>query len=1076
MPADHVGQVRRIQRLASDVIGMLAGRDREWVYDVDPARRLCIGVLSAVPDESESGSRRIRTPSQPTAMGFTLGVESAIGSASVDIELDVYYRTYPSLAEQLERSQAEDTGSAGGDKNTRWRQKYRKLHVSARGALTGSESDLDGTQVEAAINSALDAARDRAARDADAWCGTQGNTLPRSALSSEAALAGARAAGEPAIPKWQARIVCSIRTLAGNTVMTLQLENVSETGKSGEMFFFDVRITCTLEGSRFQSRPFHLAAEDFRYETVSWGRGSNCTVEVSPDRRMAASQTAPVHWQPRIASRTELDRSCRASSLSSVACLDDLEAIGHHLERYLDGWRGETAPANYESVWARDIATFAAEVDRFRLGLSALRVDPRLLRAFQLANLVAHAQFARAGYATWRLFQVAFIVTLLPSLLGRERSSEEPWRAEAQAIDVLWFPTGGGKTEAFFGLIVTAMFYDRLRGKTLGPTAWLRYPLRMLSVQQLQRLVNFVAEAEEVRKANADVNVGDPFLVGYFAGLRNSPNDLTRASGTSPIDKLALEAATSQGQRRLRLLQACPYCSSGSVIVSVSVTDSRLRHECGDCRRIAPLVFSDAEVYRYAPAVIVGTVDRLARIGQTEHFRQALGLVDYQCPDHGYSIARKCVEGRCTRKAREFVNIARHADATPTIMLQDELHLLKESLGTYDSHFETLLDLISEVTGAPLPSKRFAATATIEGFEQHVTQLYGPREARRFPSKGMTLWDSAYTTIDPVSSRGRLYVGILPLGRTAQDVTESAIRRLISVAVESWQLDVADRNNDYYDLVLGYANEKRVAAELGAALSPDTDIVVLTGDKPMDDVRGAIDRVASDRDVYIDDRLKAIIATSIISHGVDLSRLNQMIFAGFPGHAADYIQASSRVGREHVGIVFTLFRPKRLIELSAYGYFAEYHERLYQLVEPVPIARFSKGAFHRTLSAMYSAVLLNVVPCVAGGALAGRSFQRGADALNAYRSGELTDAVVIGLLRAAYGIDKFALAADVVASYDEVVATAARKFRNQLGQVDEWSLPSRLSPAVVPSLREVDEQVDIGVHRDAMQLLSRLER
>src|SRR5439155_20829899 len=148
-----------------------------------------------------------------------------------------------------------------------------------------------------------------------------------------------------------------------------------------------------------------------------------------------------------------------------------------------------------------------------------------------------------------------------------------------------------------------------------------------------------------------------------------------------------------------------------------------------------PLFLSDSEIYRYAPTVLVGTVDRLARAGQTDLFSHILGQIDAVCPQHGYASFGRCVEEACTVKPRTFTPVADVHDPTPALLLQDELHLLKESLGTYEAHFEGFLDAAAAPLGTCLPSKRLAATATIEGYEKHVRRVYG-RDGRRFPEKG----------------------------------------------------------------------------------------------------------------------------------------------------------------------------------------------------------------------------------------------------------------------------------------------------------------------------------------------------
>ena len=222
------------------------------------------------------------------------------------------------------------------------------------------------------------------------------------------------------------------------------------------------------------------------------------------------------------------------------------------------------------------------------------------------------------------------------------------------------------------------------------------------------------------------------------------------------------------------------------------------------------MYISDSEIYRYLPAVLVGTVDRLARAGQTDLFSSIFSGPVNECPSHGFTPFDSCIESkRCSDSIEPTVP---QRWPSPGLLIQDEIHLLRESLGTYDSHYEGLVDVLSREVGSGFPPKRLAATATIEGLEPHIYHLYVGK-GRAFPVKGPASYESAYVEPDPDRPVARLYVGVLPSGRDADDVS----RVLLTELCRSARVRAENGSDDpYYDLVLGYVNEKNTASDLRA--------------------------------------------------------------------------------------------------------------------------------------------------------------------------------------------------------------------------------------------------------------------
>lgn len=1081
MTTDYLAERTRVDHLRQAIVRALSGRDTLALLDYEPTSRYCVGILTPTPAEDQTADpiRALRrTRRKPDALGFAARVQPENGriAGSLTAHFALYYRQVPAFDEQR---------PAEGDPETsgRLRQKYARVDVEVTDLPLEVDLPSGATNVvidlaaaNARLHEHLSAVVAGIGADRSCWPGKQGNlSVHRGALASAEQYAAALPKGSPALPVWQPVLRGDLTTTGDGWRLSLWLQNrtdpANDTQHPEELF--DAGVALQLSCGRLVAEPFAAAELDYRYGSRSWGRGNNAVLEVGDDGRSAWTETLPVYEQPRTRSRGTTD-ACRPETLAGPETLAALEALARQLDDEAERWATANVPFVADPTFAareQDLARFAQEIARFRAGIDALRHDTRLLRAFRLMNDAARTRHVGNRMTAWRLFQVVFIVSIAPSLLAREQRDDDALRRELEQVDVLWFPTGGGKTEAYFGVILMAMFYDRLRGKTRGTTAWLRYPLRMLSIQQLQRLIEFVAAAEDLRAASG--LEGDPFWVGYYVGSSNTPNELTWRSAPHAIERLAASAAQHDGDViDLHVLQRCPYCGATQPRVEVDADTAvvRLYHRCRNdaCRRIAPIYLSDSEIYRYAPTVLVGTVDRLARAGQTDLFSHIFGQFNMICPQHGYTSFGSCVEPACTCKPATFQPIAPIYDPIPALLLQDELHLLKESLGTYDAHFEGFLDAAARRFGTRLPSKRLAATATIEGYGQHVREIYG-NDARRFPEKGRGEFESAYVEPNLESPVGRVYLGILPIGVDSDEVVARIAEVVDAEAAAYWADPAADQQiAGRYDLSLIYVNQKNTAGNIGARLKSELLVRVLTGDRSLDDVRSAIDQILGDATRPYPERLKTLIATSLISHGVDLDRLNVMAFVGFPGRAADYIQSSSRVGRSNVGLVCTLFEPSSNLDRSTYLHFHEYHERLYQLVQPVPINRFSEASVSRTFTGIYSALVLNVLAHLKPatdkrGRPIPRSFRRGNDFVRAIEDATVTDMELAELIEESYGIARHGLPAEVETRLQTLIARKVRLARQSIQAGEDFLMYKRLKPAPVSSLRDVQEQIEFKV-------------
>jgi hypothetical protein len=1054
------------------------GEDHRIIIGTTPSKVLQLGILPALPqpgpDEQISAEQLAQRIGQaPSTMGLDLRLDRRGGDGVLEVlvRLSFYVPRYPSRAEQAAfysdehahaQSRREDEGfedeeGSGGPATEASRGTMRLMAKYERFDLeTTSRVTVDGERGEeivdlsAEVSAQLDGAL-AAKETVYPFLGRRGQTLDVAALDGdEATFSAAIALAEGgardeihAVPEvrltvaWQPDGEGSVRVQVtlGNETTEPQLAGRggrSRAQQGGarvvprEQALFNCRLEVdALEGTVLPLR-FRQAPGDFRYADTryTWALGRSCVARRDGEDGPLLTDTWPAYRQARTVptrgehGELELRFSELADERSMMAALERvaaaMDAFDTRWQDHLESWTGDR-----ESRHACEAARseWHAEVAAFRRGIACLEEDPELRRSFALANEVFKRVGVRRGYETWRLFQVGFIVTQMSALRAR-RVDDRQLRADLDICDVLWASTGAGKTEGYLGLIVTAMFYDRYRGKERGASALLRYPLRMLSVQQLQRIAVAVTAAEDVRlgqSADDGRLEGDPFELGYWAGFSNTPNRLSDEGHDSETSiewwENHLRLNPDAGQSR-RIITICPHQGcDGELELRADVAAVRLRHVCRSCGREAPIHMTDEEVYRACPAVVVCTVDKLARVAWAEEFVNLLAGPAYRCPDHGYftwhrggreldsrgapRVTDRCaVGGRCAQKADRYEVVGTTTDPAPALIIQDELHLLEEELGTFDSHYETLMDVMWQELGEGLRPKLLAATATIEGGEAQVANLYA-RRIREFPAQGFDRHTSFYQDTDRSEAR-RIYVGALPnrpdvmeFGAVAQGVCAAEVARLQvdpGAAVTelgydgrdaAWMSGLLER----YELSLGYINNKGHAPRIQQVLRsmhhrPVEDALHLpfelpvevlvagaAGESSLADIAAVLDRVEAQ---YEDgtppkERLRAIIATSLISHGVDLDSLNVLVMNRMTPTVAGYVQASSRAGRRHTGLVIVGFDRRIIRERSFYGHFLDYHAYIDRLIAPVPVNRFARFAPQVTMPGLVSALVLHVL-------------------------------------------------------------------------------------------------------------------
>ena len=566
-----------------------------------------------------------------------------------------------------------------------------------------------------------------------------------------------------------------------NDVVELVITMVNDSADAGDTRLSDTGIyESRMQIAGLETTPFLLEAlpDSFRYDRRVDAYGLNCGVERTDDGTFQTSdivsvdKTRPVYWS---VDRPEPDLSFEALAANPIPQLRSL------VEAHRD-WGDSVWSANQldirvtEEHWSEAMRTEAAteadafdvEATRMLRGLSLLESNATLLDSFTMMNS-GMSIAARGRYSGWRPFQIGFLLANLSSILGEED--------DTSVVDILWFATGGGKTETYLGLLMMAAFHDRLTGKHSGITAWSRFPLRLLSLQQTQRFANAIAGAEIIRRRNAIA--GDPFSLGFFVGDSSTPNRIKLDN--SPPDRDPTDEAMPG---RFQILLRCPFCET-EVEMAFNRRNWRLEHRCPDesCpwpEEALPIYIVDEEIYRFLPTVIVGTLDKVASISMQAAMRGFVAAPYGVCSEegHGFVYAPRsnkpsgCLVPGC-RGSRQPLQGDTNRFA-PTFRLQDELHLLRDSLGAIDSHYESLLDYISQETSNVHP-KIVASSATLTGYQRQCDVLYR-RMGRVFPLQGPTIGESFWSTNS--SDMLRRYVALAPRGATLEFAADRILTEL----------------------------------------------------------------------------------------------------------------------------------------------------------------------------------------------------------------------------------------------------------------------------------------------------------
>jgi hypothetical protein len=759
-------------------------------------------------------------------------------------------------------------------------------------------------------------------------------------------------------------------------LLTVRFINETDESNSYETFLFNSHLQINLQELDIQPFKHRYEYEGFEYHYETLLRCLNCHATYNEQNGVISTQHYSKFSQKKLIPRTTINGiKFNFEDLSRDDDLKSLHNLRETIEKGINSWKADPAYPN-DPKYKKNLDHLESLKNRFEEGIELLKTNKTALRAFQLLNTT----FKQAsGYEGWRIFQIFFIVGLIPDIIDKTK--------RRGICEVLHVDTGGGKSEAYFGCVIFSAFWDRLTGKKLGTTAITKFPLRMLSVQQLQRIASLMIWAEKIRK-NEGIE-GEPFSVAYFVG---SSEDFPRH--TKNIIK-EIEASKKKGiEQKGKIIENCPLCK-GDVILDFKENERYIVHRCKSCNEEFLLFYTDEEIYRFLPTFIISTVDKLAGIAMNRRLKNVFGGKIDQCPKgHGFIPHNdfcevETTEGRCEETGDLY---EMDFETGPTLVIQDEMHLIREGFGTINSHFESLLETLQKKLSG-YGFKNITMTATMTGAPEQIKHLYH-KEINVFP--GESIKERGVDDIffeyeldensNPVEQRK--LVGLKPNLRDNQFSSLLTLKYL-SEFIKTVESDLPSFSKKHgfdgdklggilelYKNNLTYHNKKSDVHSMSYYLEAVVNSKlkeykikskVLTGDNTLDDIKELIHLV----ETYFSKpenkkRILSVFATSIVSHGVDISKWNFMIFQGMPRSTAEYIQALSRVGRKYPGAVFVWFYPNRARDLSYYQGFKEYHEILQHKVENVPLSRWAKLGLQQTFTSIFNAAILNYFSDVIG--------------------------------------------------------------------------------------------------------------
>lgn len=780
--------------------------------------------------------------------------------------------------------------------------------------------------------------------------------------------------GEKSVLEGRAKLSWRSRHHGGRWLTTVALSNdanvaAGEAKRYPELCLFQVEMSCSDQTGLlpYPQTSVHVSADDrelaFRYrDKPSFAIGHGVAVECVPESSPITVRTSVIPQTEVSAIRAKRGAGdavrMRWLSDETVPVPDLVEGLSSVAREYAEWISEQEAEAAKLDDADGAIAASIVErqhraLERIEEGIRALSEDAQVLQAFRMANTAMRWQMLRqrkvvgketrygrklfddkgADEPTWRPFQLGFILSALSSTVDDAHDDRD-------LVDLIWFPTGGGKTEAYLGLAAIEMIRRRLaRGHKGGGMAVLtRYTMRLLTAQQFQRAATLICALELMRADDERLDEAPDFSIGLWLGNSTTPGTYKQAE-----KQLREVRQQSRPDNPFQLLE-CPWCAESIMPPRKTSKDRRYGVKASaygfeffcpddDCpfSDTLPVQVVDEGIYANPPTMLVATVDKLARLAWISDGSRMFGI-DSIC------------------------------DA-PSLVIQDELHLLSGPLGTIVGAYEAAIGALLRWNGTG--PKTVASTATTRASADQVQGLMA-KKVEAFPPAGLHAEDNHFSEPDP-DAAGRLYLGIMPQAHTPSWSIGQIATELLDAPVAA---GLAGEAKDRYWTLAVYHNSLRELGRTVTILRDDVQsnlarrsggekptralgaegVEELNGNVPSDELIRLLQRL--ERGPENADVIDALATTNIMSVGIDVQRLGMMLVNGHTKTTAEYIQATSRVGRGTTpGLVVTMFRSGKPRDRSVFESFGAYHSAYYRFVEPSSVTPWSLQARRRALRA-----------------------------------------------------------------------------------------------------------------------------
>jgi hypothetical protein len=696
---------------------------------------------------------------------------------------------------------------------------------------------------------------------------------------------------------------------------------------------------------------------------------------------------------------------------------------------------------------------------RLKRGVKHLQTNGKAWRAFVLMNKAMLLQRVTTkgideDSVRWYPFQIAYILQIIPDMVDESSDYRE-------SADLIWFPTGGGKTEAYLGVAAFTVFYRRLTGTAAsdGVTVIMRYTLRLLTIQQFERATALICACEHIRKQ--ENIVGGEINIGLWIGSSMTPNRMDQAK--TVLDKLRGNPYEKIYEGNPVQITKCPWCGKKIDLNGYEIRNGALNIRCADNPECEfhgglPIYVVDEDIYRVRPTLLLSTIDKFARITWEENTRHLFG-------------------GKCS---------------PPELIIQDELHLISGPLGSLSGIYEIALEYLCE-SGGKRP-KIIASTATVKNAGEQIRNLYNRRTVQ-FPPAGINFDDSFFAVrADETQRPARTYVGLCEMGGSVADLLIRVYATLFFTKVLFIKQNKDVGVIDQYYTTVGYFNALR---DLGASSTIIQDRISthirslvartfkkeseryhimfadfrafehseLTSRKSSKEIKDTLDQLTlryGEPGCY-----SYVLASNMLSVGIDIDRLGVMTVYNQPKSNAEYIQATSRVGRRNPGIVLAMYNNARSRDKSHYEQFGYYHKSFYRYVEATSVTPFSLRAIEKALHCVFVALIRLTVPSLSANESA-RDFRADLEEVARIR-----DYIVRRVKEIMPKHEDFA--DDVLRSFARDWENTALGNSNTLCYKSYGGFPSLLSsaeedsnlglPKILNSLRNVDPTVNVYFRR-----------